>query len=119
MYYFKKVAGRIDLDDVEFAICLDSLARPVSSENGKSGLFMHYSKPPKEGQASYEFLKSFEKVANRTNFAFDTVHKKINLASEQLAWEHEKFSLNKIPAFTLSHYSTYRGAERASMTDTM
>lgn len=112
------MAGRIDLDDVEFAICLDSLGRS-ESDDGKPGVYMHYSKPPKEGQASYEFLKSFEKVANRTNFRFETVHKKINLASEQLAWEHEKFSLNKIPAFTLSHYASYRGAERSTMTDTM
>lgn len=114
------MAGRIDLDDVEFAICLDSLGRSEPGDGGKPGVYMHYSKPPKEGQASFEFLKSFEKVANRTaNFRFETVHKKINLASEQLAWEHEKFSLNKISAFTLSHFASHRGAERSTMTDTM
>lgn len=59
-------------------------------------------------------------MSNQTkNFRFETVHKKINLANEQLAWEHEKFSLNKIPAFTLSHYASHRNAERSTMTDTM
>lgn len=54
-----QVAGKIDLDDVAFAICLDSLgkASSVSNEINDGGLFMHFSKPPKEGQASYEFLK--------------------------------------------------------------
>ena len=50
------VAGKIDLEEIEFAICLDSIGRSdISDEN--VGLFMHYSKPPKEGQASYDFLK--------------------------------------------------------------
>ena len=47
--------GNIDLDEIALAISLDSLARsPISP---KSALHMHVSKPPKEGQAAYEFLK--------------------------------------------------------------
>lgn len=42
--------GKVDLDDVAFALCLDSIGK---SEN----LYMHVSKPPKENQAAYEFLK--------------------------------------------------------------
>ncbi len=49
-----EILGKIDLDDVVFAICLDSLAK--SSNKGESNLYMHVSKPPKEGQSSHEFL---------------------------------------------------------------
>jgi hypothetical protein len=136
------VIGKIDLDDVLFAISLDSLGRPIQSEDSLSnGLLMHVSRPPKEGQHTFEFLrvsiissltqflsnirswffiKNLEKEANKTkDFKFDLIHKKINLASEQLAWEHERFSLNKIPALTLSHFQSHKDTDRVSMTDTM
>ena len=32
------------------------------------------------------------------------VHKKIRLSEDLLAWEHEKFSLQKVPAATISHH---------------
>lgn len=97
-----ELAGKIDLDDVQFAICLDSL--------GKSGMYAHVSRPPKEGHALFELLNMAQ---------FEMVHKKINLANEILAWDHERFSLNKIPAFTLSHFKSFKDADRNTMTDTI
>jgi len=49
-----EILGKIDLDEVLFAICLDSLGKNSKEE---SNLYMHVSKPPKEGQPSHEFLK--------------------------------------------------------------
>ena len=115
------MAGKIDLDDVLFAVCLDALAQPIVDENGvgAAGLFAHVSRPPKEGQAIFEFLKSFENTAAKSNAKFEMVHKKINLGNEILAWEHERFSLNKIPALTFSHFKSFKDADRNTMTDTM
>lgn len=118
---FYKAVGKIDLDDIQFAICLDSLGKSteISDDEQDSGVFMHVSRPPKEGQASFEFFKSMELVANNSNVRFELNHKKINLASDVLAWEHERFSLSKIPAMTLSHFQSHKDSDRNSMTDTM
>lgn len=138
------MVGKIDLDDIVFAVCLDSLGKAsiLSDEIADGGLFMHVSKPPKEGQASFEFLKvrasivgvvvvskvdipffifskSMEGVSNKTGMRFEMIHKKINLANEQLAWTHEKLSINKIPAFTLSHFQSHKNSDRVTITDTM
>lgn len=47
------------------------------------------------------------------------IHKKINLANEMMAWEHERFSLNKVSAFTLSHYLSHKESTRTSISDTL
>jgi hypothetical protein len=69
--YIFKVAGKIDLDDVLFAICLDSLgkATALSNEINDGGLFVHVSKPPKEGQPAFEFLK----VRIQSDLEFQTI----------------------------------------------
>ena len=131
------------MDDVLFAICLDSIGAASSSgeDSTENSLYVHVSRPPKEGQATFEFLKAsfiqtfysvvhhfllkfgglkgLETAANVSNTKYELVHKKINLASEILAWEHERFSLNKIPAMTISHFQSHKDTDRASMTDTM
>lgn len=99
-------------DNVAFVLCLDTLG------NGDS-LHLHVSKPPKEGSPQYSLLKELEMVVARQypEVKFSMVHKKINLADDMLAWEHERFGIRRLPAFTLSHLPSHRLAQRSSIMD--
>jgi len=102
------------LANVDFVLCLDSLAKD-------SALKLHVSKPPKEGSAGDVFLKnlrSVTKVLEPSVTPVEMVHKKINLGDSSLAWEHERFSIRRLPAFTLSALPKPLGAERATILDT-
>lgn len=48
-------------------------------------------------------------------FEVGVVHKKIRLSEDLLAWEHERFSLKKVPAATLSTLPNHRDLRRSSM----
>ncbi|XP_017262522.1 nicalin-1 isoform X1 [Kryptolebias marmoratus] len=99
-------------DNVAFVLCLDTLG------NGDS-LYLHVSKPPKEGSPQYSLLKELEIVVSSQypEVKFSMVHKKINLADDMLAWEHERFGIRRLPAFTLSHLPSHRSAQRSSIMD--
>ena len=100
------------LANVDFVLCLDSL--------GKSPLRLHVSKPPKEGSAGDKFYKHLVQVSEALSDKADVdlVHKKINLADEKLAWEHERFSIRRLPAFTLSSMTGPGNGERNTLLDT-
>ncbi|XP_069482574.1 BOS complex subunit NCLN-like [Ambystoma mexicanum] len=100
-------------DNVAFVMCLDTLA------NGDS-LHLHASKPPKEGTAQWDFMAALQEVMNSPPFQgvnFSMVHKKINLGDELLGWEHEQYSLRRIPAFTISHLDSHRHGLKNSILD--
>ncbi|KAG7487971.1 hypothetical protein MATL_G00029070 [Megalops atlanticus] len=99
-------------DNVAFVLCLDTLG------NGDS-LHLHVSKPPKEGSPQHALLKELETVVlgQYPEIKFSMVHKKINLADDTLAWEHERFGIRRLPAFTLSHLESHRSAVRSSIMD--
>ena len=78
------------------------------------------SKPPKEGSAGDKFYKHLVQVSEALSDKADVdlVHKKINLADEKLAWEHERFSIRRLPAFTLSSMTGPGNGERNTLLDT-
>ncbi|XP_055603355.1 BOS complex subunit ncln [Uranotaenia lowii] len=102
----------VQLQQAEFVICLDSFAKMLSNEN----LFMHVSKPPKEGTPMNGFYKTLKTVAQRYgNVTVEGVHKKINLGDTMLVWEHERFSIKRVPAFTLSNLKSHKDPQRNSI----
>lgn len=99
------------LQNVEFVLCLDSLGK-----TGLNELFVHVSKPPKEGTNINTFYKLLKQNAQRyANQTVEGVHKKINLAEAQLAWEHERYSMKRIPAFTISNLKSYKDPQRTTI----
>lgn len=100
------------LTDVAYVLCLDSLGK---SDN----LFLHVSKPPKEGTAGHILQQNIEDVSKSffEEVKFKMNHKKINLAEDMLAWEHERFSIKRLPAFTLSGLESHKIPDRTSIID--
>ena len=60
-----------------------------------------------------------EKLVNSSNpeMNFKMVHKKINLAEDYLAWEHERFSIQRLPAFTVSRLESFKSPLRNTILD--
>lgn len=92
-------------------MCLDTLAASDS-------LYMHVSKPPKEGASANLFFKALKVAADKyPSVTVDGVHKKINLADDILAWEHERFSIRRLSAFTLSTLKSHKDSLRGTILD--
>ncbi|XP_067872245.1 BOS complex subunit ncln isoform X2 [Heterodontus francisci] len=98
-------------DNVAFVLCLDTLG-------SGDGLYLHVSKPPKEATPQHTFLKELETVTSRfPEVKFSMIHKKINLAEDMLAWEHERFGIRRLPAFTVSRLESHKNSLRTSVMD--
>jgi len=48
-------------------------------------------------------------------FNLRLVHKKVRLSEDLLAWEHERFSLKRLPAATISSLESHKDLRRSSM----
>lgn len=100
------------LSEVDYVLCIDGVGQGTN-------LNMHVSKPPKEGSHGFQLLQDLKGIASALypDTQVNLVHKKVNLADDMLSWEHERFSLRRLPAGTLSHHSQPSKLSRGSLFD--
>ncbi|KAL0278855.1 UNVERIFIED_CONTAM: hypothetical protein PYX00_000546 [Menopon gallinae] len=96
------------VQDAAFVLCLDSLSSNTT-------LHLHVSKPPKETSSRGLFFQELQNIAGSSNVQM--VHKKINLADDFLAWEHERYGIRRLPAITLSALRSHRDLKRKTIFD--
>lgn len=99
------------LSETHYTLCLDTLG------SGDS-LRLHVSKRPKETSPGYQFFQALQEAGAAVGINVDMVHRKINLQEDTQAWEHEKYSMRRLPAFTLSRLLGPKTGERGSILDT-
>ncbi|KAK7916028.1 hypothetical protein WMY93_011789 [Mugilogobius chulae] len=99
-------------DNVAFVLCLDTLG-------SGDELFVHVSKRPAPESPLAGFTAVLEEVLSSRFPAvkLSLVHKKINLGESSVSWEHERFSLRRISALTLSRLQTHKSETRGSVLD--
>ncbi|KAL7291308.1 hypothetical protein TKK_0014911 [Trichogramma kaykai] len=99
------------IQDASYVLCLDSVS-------ASDKLYVHVSKPPKDFSAGGLLVKEIKTVANNLNHPpVEGIHKKINLADESLAWEHERYSIRRLPAATISSLRSHDDPIRKTILD--
>ncbi|XP_055375499.1 BOS complex subunit ncln [Condylostylus longicornis] len=99
--------------NIDFVLCLDTINQPLSTKT--NAIYMHVSKPPKDNTPVSNFFKHLKQSCiTYDNVTAEGVHKKINLADNQLAWEHERFSMKRLPAFTLSSLNSHKDISKVT-----
>lgn len=102
----------MQIQNAEFVLCIDGIGQQPDTNT----LYMHVSKPPKEGTHMNNFYKQLRTTAQSyENVTVEGIHKKINLAEVQLAWEHERFSMKRMPGFTLSSLKSHKDPLRSTI----
>ncbi|XP_045114699.1 nicalin-like [Portunus trituberculatus] len=99
------------LSETYYTLCLDTLGSGTS-------LRLHVSKRPKETSPGHSFYQALEEEGSKAGLVVEMVHRKINLQEDTQAWEHEKYSMRRLPAFTLSRLQGPKTGERGSILDT-
>lgn len=102
-------------ENLQFVLCLESLADSLNSKS----LHMYVSKPPKSSTPAALFFENLNDIVSShyPSINVSLVHKKINLAEDNLSWEHERFSLHRISAFTLSSLANSKLITRRTLLD--
>lgn len=91
-----------NVHNIEFAICLEAFSESLGD------IYMHVSKPPKEGTSVHRFYEILEKKTLKySQKKLENVHKKINLADVFFKFPHERFSMRRVSAFTLSSLQSH------------
>lgn len=78
------------------AVCFERLGA------ADDGLHVHVSRPPKDGSSGQRLVAALQYAMRTAGSEASVAHKRINLNDDELQWEHERFSLRKMPAVTLS-----------------
>lgn len=101
------------VQNAEFVLCLDGIGH---RSRVADSLYVHVSRPPKDGTPINAFYKQLKRASQLYgNVTVDGVHKKVNLADVQLAWEHERFSMKRMQALSLSGLKSHKDAVRHTM----
>jgi hypothetical protein len=92
----------------------------LDSVSSGNNLYVHVSKPPKESSPGGLIYKELKAVSDSFGYSnVEGIHKKINLADESLAWEHERYSIRRLPAATLSSLKSHEDPLRNTILDTV